>query len=135
MICMKQYELTYLASPDLSEEELKALGEKINSFVAEAAGISIRESSFLRKKLAFLIKRKGYAHLNTLIFQLNPEKLESFEKNLKAQDQVLRYLILAKRKPGAEEIFEKRRRSIRKKEPAKVEMKEIEKKLEEILGQ
>ena len=94
---MKHYELTYLISPDLSEEELKSLREKINSFIAEAAGISIKESAFLRKKLAFPIKKKFQAYLNTLTFQLNPEKLENFEKSLKAQVQILRYLILIKK--------------------------------------
>ena len=135
MLTMKYYELTYLISPELSEEELKSLMEKINSFIAEAAGISIRESAFLKKKLAFPIKKRSQAFLNTLIFQLSPEKLESFEKNLKTQVQILRYLILAKRKPGTEEIVEKRKRPVRRTEPPKVEMKEIEKELEEILGQ
>ena len=119
----------------MSDEELKFLREKINSFIAETAGISIRESAFLRKKLAFPIKKKNQAYLSVLNFQLNPEKLEGFEKNLKAQAQILRYLILNKRKPGTGEIFEKRKRSVRRIEPPKVEMKEIEKKLEEILGQ
>lgn len=131
---MKHYELTYLISPDLSEEELKSLRGKINSFVAQALGISIRESAFSRKKLAFPIKKESQAYFNTLIFQLNPEKLESFEKNLKAQTQIIRYLILSGKKPEFAQIAEKPRRSVKRIEPPKVEIEEIEKKLEEILG-
>ena len=131
----KHYELTYLISPDLNDEELKSLREKINSFVAEATGISIKESAFLKKELAFPIKKINRAYLNILDFQLNPEKLESFEKNLKTLSQILRYLILIKRKPETREFFGKRQRSVRRIEPPKVEMEEIEKKLEEILGQ
>lgn len=138
---MKNYELTYLISADLSEEEVKVFSQKITSLIQEEEGILSRINPPIRKKLAYPIKKQIQAYLASLIFQLNPEKLAILEKKLKSENQILRYLILTKKEfkivPKAAEIFpisKKPRKAVLKKEK-KVELKEIEKKLEEILGE
>ena len=133
---MKNYELTYLISPDFSEEEIKALQEKIVSQIQEIGGVLGEVSGSIKKILAHPIKRRISAFSATLSFQLPPEKLDLLHKRLKLESNILRYLILGK--PA--------RVSARKKVPEvtikpkklakpKVELKEIEKKLEEILGE
>jgi len=138
---MLSYELTYLISPDLLEEELKALQEKIVSQIQEIGGILNEISRTIKKSLAYPLKKKTSAFLATLSFQLPPEKLEGLEKGLKAESQVLRYLILTetKTKPPVtfrKKVIEGKLIASRKKVVGeKVELKEIEKKLEEILGE
>jgi len=133
---MKSYELTCLISPDLSEEELSAIKEKIASFVQQEGGF-FNETAFAQKKaLAYPIKKKGSAYLIIINFQLSSEKIESLENKLKNEENILRYLLTTKpliketapvlRKPVKE-------KAIKKKPVEKVELKEIEKKLEEIL--
>ena len=69
---------------------------------------------------------------------MNPEQLPGFEKKMKLEKQILRYSILIKKQPRFS--FEKPRLStipisgIERKVQSKVEMADIEKKLEEILG-
>jgi ribosomal protein S6 len=70
-------------------------------------------------------------------FQLLPEKLANLEKTLKADSQILRYLMLIKRpvkEVRKDRMFIEPKVEKPKKEK-KVELKEIEKKLEEILAQ
>ena len=131
---MKFYELTYLISPDLSEEEIKVLQEKVTSLIQEE-GILSEVGSSIRKTLAYPIKKKQSAFSTTLSFQISPERLENLEKKLKAESKVLRYLILTKKLPKkiAALPVKKPRKIVRPK--PKVELKEIEKKLEEILGE
>lgn len=151
---MKTYELTYLISPDLSEKEVFSFQEKIISLIRGVGGELLVGGSlantFVRKKLASQIKNKGEAYFTALSFRFEPEKLENLEKKLKLENQILRYLILVKPKP--EKIFEPKPtqilparlafgnskaggpRKILKKKP-KVELKEIEKKLDEILDE
>ena len=151
---MKLYELIYLSSTDLSKEELNLLQEKIISLIREVGGeLLVGESlanTFVRKKLASPIKNKGEAYFTALSFRFEPEKLENLEKKLKLENQILRYLILVKPKP--EKLFEPKptqilparlafgnskaggpRKTLKKK--PKVELKEIEKKLDEILDE
>ena len=140
---MKYYELTYLISPDLSEKEVLSFQEKIISLIQEAGGALGEVREPVRKKMAYPVRKKSSngAYLATLNFHLEPEKLGSLEKKLKSEGQVLRYMILTKPKHikktfvlGEKTPPLKLPKKIVKLKP-KVELKEIEKKLEEILGE
>jgi len=129
---MKTYELTYLISPDLSEKEVLSFQEKIISLIQEVEGTLGEVKTPVRKKMAYLA---------TLNFHLSPKKLGSLEKKLKAEGQVLRYIILTKPRRKTPITFRKRMAEGKPTTPEKkvvrekVELKEIEKKLEEILGE
>lgn len=138
---MKHYELTYLIPSDLSEEEARDFQNKIASLIQEEGGVLDEANLILKKTLAYPIKEKEQAYLITSNFHLLPEKLENLEKKLKSEGQILRYLILNKKiikkvprirkaivKPGP--AFGEK--AVREK-PAKVELKDIGKKLDEIL--
>ena len=133
----KTYELTYLISSILTEEEAKVLQSKIGELVVNEGGL-IKDSPMpIRKKLAYPINKEVQAYLAVIDFQLKPEKLANLEKALKAETQILRYLLLIK-KPFREM---KRSRLVmepkvkKTKEEKRVELNEIEKKLEEILDE
>ncbi len=138
---MKNYELTYLIPSELSEEEAKEFQGRIASSIKEEGGILNGENSLLRKKLAYPIKKQFEAFLAVLDFQLEPERMTNLEKKLKSENQILRYLIVTKAKPKEALLRKRRERKVTFEKPAvskeekKVELKEIEKKLEEILNE
>jgi len=135
---MKLYELTYLISPELSESELKSLNEKINSLIYQkGAGVLNEVKLPIKKRLGQLIKKQREAFLINLSFYLEPDKLGNLEQQLKSEKKILRYLILARPKIKIAKV-RKRPTKVIPKIPVKekkVELKEIEKKLEEILGE
>ncbi len=142
-IHMKLYELTYLMPLDLPENEVKSLQEKINSFIADGQGMLDKIEDITKKRLGEPIRNQTAAQMGTLNFYMNPEKLADLEKKLKAENQIVRHMILH-RKPRKAEVARRIRRvtpvtsedSVKTTEkPKKVEIKEIEKKLEEILGE
>ncbi len=145
-IPMKLYELTYLLPLDLPETEVKSLQEKINSFIIEDQGTLDRIEDIVKKRLGEQKSNQTAAQMGTLNFYINPEKLQSLEKKLKNEGQIVRYMILHK-KPRKAEAARRIRRVTEKpaqegrgslneiERPKKVEIKEIEKKLEEILGE
>jgi len=130
---MKNYELTYLISSDVYGEELKNLSEKIKSFVQEEEGVIKKTTEPSKKELGYEIEEKKEAFLSILNFSFQPEKIANLEKKLKAENQILRYMILNKNLP--EKILYPKRTSpeLKIKESRKVEFKEIDKKIEEIL--
>jgi len=140
---MKSYEITYLISAELSEEETRAFQNKIASLIKEEGGILDDIRMPFRKKLAYSIKKQTQVYLAFLNFKINPEVLISLEKKLKSETEILRYLILIKKPIKA--VKERIRKTAIYQEPTtfmekkvtekekKVELKEIEKKLEEIL--
>ena len=117
-LMMKYYELTCLISPNFSEERLIA---------------------YLPTKP---IKKQLTSTLITLEFYTEPEKIKEIEKKLKAESGIQRYIILNKEIPRPEVKISKRlpretliKTEKKSEEKPKVELKEIEKKLEEILGE
>jgi len=146
---MKQYEITYLLTPGLSKEEGEAFQKKIQSLVQEEDGILTDGRNPLKRKLGYPIKNEEEAFVVTINFNLAPEKLGSLEKRLRSENQILRYLILTKPQPkislaGGKKMPQplkispsktyKDKKIVKPKEK-KVELKEIDKKLEEILGE
>ena len=67
---MKNYELAYLITPDLSGTEAKTLSEKISGFVPELEGIILTNSEPDKRRLAYLIDEKIEAFLVYLDFSL-----------------------------------------------------------------
>ncbi|HDZ54798.1 MAG TPA: 30S ribosomal protein S6 [Candidatus Nealsonbacteria bacterium] len=140
---MKLYELTYFLSSNLNEEELKNFSEKIFSFIKENEGTlvenSLAQAKIVKKKLASPIKKESQAYLNVLSFYFDPQKIEKLKVKLTSESQILRYVILAKKIPEKTKIYGPLSIISKAKDvkppPKKVDLKEIEKKLEEILGE
>jgi len=150
---MRSYEMTYLVASDISEEELKSFSEKINGFIPQEAGILEQEERPAKQRLGYPIKGKNEAFVVTVDFKLAPENLEKLEKKMQTEGKVLRYMISAKqpmektlaRKPRRipKSVLMKAKDGLKKETPRtdkksglqKVELKEIDKKIEEILNE
>ncbi len=140
---MKSYELIYLISSDVSGEELKNLSEKIKSFVQSEEGAIKKTTEPSKKELGYQIKKKREAFLVTINFSFPTEKIADLEKKLKGENQILRYMILNKdfsekpirpRRIGSKTTIKEPDESLDKQSKSeKVELKEIDKKIEEIL--
>jgi RNase adaptor protein for sRNA GlmZ degradation len=107
---MRYYELTFIGKHPLEFEQ------KINELIAKEGGI------------LFDITRR--AQFIVFSFQMEPENLISFEKKLRSDDQIPRFVLLTKKSIKSEVEPKVRTEKPRQ----KVELAEIEKKLEEILG-
>jgi len=130
---MKYYELTYLISPDLSEPEVKNIQQKIDSFIQSEEGLL--DSSITPEKinLSYPIKKRNQAYLASINFHFKPEKIKELEKEIKSENSILRFLVYSKKKLKPVEATKKPSAKKPEKEK-KAELKDIEEKLEEILG-
>lgn len=136
---MKSYQLTYLIAPETEENRLVALKEKIKSLIQERQGVLAKETDIIKKKLGYEIKNKSLAYFKSIEFQLSPEHIKEIEKEIKNEKDILRFFLISL-KPARENVFRKSSRTSLKTpltkpetEKKKIELKEIEKKLEEIL--
>lgn len=134
---MKYYDLSYLISPELSEKEAKDFSQQIADFLPKGGAVLDKGRSPFKMRLAYPIKKKQEAYLTCLNFFATPEKIKSFREKFNAEPKILRFLLFSEKLPKfkvAKKIRElpkvPRQRPLEK----KVELKEIEKKLREILG-
>jgi small subunit ribosomal protein S6 len=123
---IRYYQLAYLLSPELKKEEIEKIKKDLTSFF-EKEGILDKIEEPLKRTLFYPIKKKTEAFLGTIYFYLEPEKIKELEKELKKEEKILRYLIVSEKAPKKVKVEGKI------KKPEKVELEEIEKKLEEIL--
>ncbi|MFQ6078313.1 MAG: 30S ribosomal protein S6 [Thermodesulfobacteriota bacterium] len=88
---MRTYETIFIAHPDLVEEEVKALIDRMKGIIENLNGQLIKVEEWGRKKLAYKLKKltKGYYVL--IRFLGNSEILVEIERNLRLSDGVLKY--------------------------------------------
>lgn len=124
---MNYYELAYLISSKVDEEKLKNIVEEINQFLNKQGKVFLNQTP-LKKTLAYPIKKEERAFLGSFEFEAEGDKIKEIEKKLKEKEEVLRYLIIKKKKPETKQIPEYKSTKQRK-----VKISEIDQKLKEIL--
>lgn len=127
---MKYYELSYLLSVKLTQDEIKQIQERILLALRELKGILDEENPPMKRTLAYPIRKEKEALLVSLTFFLNPENAQEFKERLRKEKGVLRFLMFKKKMPKERAVEVKP-----VKKPPKVELEKIEEKLEEILGE
>lgn len=145
---MRIYEINYTASGSSSEEELKSISSKISGFISENGGKTEKTAEPVKKFLGFQIGKEKNIFFTSIIFSIPEENLAAFEKSVKGETSILRYNILKRDKvesDSGKEFIRRRRKptesldQITEKEehtkPKKVELKEIDEKIEEILSE
>jgi ribosomal protein S6 len=150
---MKQYELSYLISPELSNEEVVAFGEKINSILQDNGAVLGKLLADKKIKLGYPIKKKVAASIKTITFHIAPNKIVDIEKILKERTEILRYFILCPKEikvvekelvfktskdiveEGKTEEEKPEEEKVEEKAKEKVEFKDIDAKLKEILDE
>jgi len=120
---MKNYELTLILSSELDGEALNKIIQDIAAFIQEKGGLL--KSQELRGK-----QRQGILAL--LVFSLNPEALESIQKKLKEEKQILRSMLTIAQRKRAETPTLQTAPKIAESEQPRMSVEDIDKKLEEI---
>lgn len=131
------YELTLLVSQELNQEEVEDFLKKIDSSIL-GIGEVLRSEKPKKINLSYLIKNRDKAFLTVTEFKTEPAQIETLKSQLEKEKDILRFLLIRKR----ETQKKIKRRKIKKeerpkievlKEKKKVELDQIEEKLEEIL--
>lgn len=112
----KLYELTYIISDSLDEKKAISMAEKIKQLLPNG---QIKSENFWgRRKLAYPIKKREFGYYVTLVFETEPSKIEALESKLKAEEDVIRYLIV-KTKPQAIQAPKEPTKKAKEKETSK----------------
>ena len=94
---MAAYELVYIISPEVSDEELPQVIEKMSQSVANAGGNVVEVAQWGRKRMAYPIRRFAEGNYVFNRIELEPVKVKEIEANLRLSDEVLRHLVVKTR--------------------------------------
>jgi len=88
---LRYYEMIFILHPNIPEEELSVVTEKVTAVIDRNKGEVIKLDSWGKKRCAHTIKKctKGYFFL--LYFMATPTILQELDKTLRYNEKVLRY--------------------------------------------
>lgn len=130
---MKYYELTCLASSQLSELELNDLKQEIEALIKSSKGVLDLSENPKRVTLSSIIDGKKQAYLISFSFSFESEDINKLNKEIKGTNNILRSVLFIKKKPEPKESISKKPLTKEKKIKSKIKLGDIEKKLDEIL--
>lgn len=88
---MRRYETIFITHPDLTEEELSELKEKIRSILSQFKGDLIKLDDWGVKKLTFEIRKNSRGRYFLLDYSAGKDLIRELERNLRLNDRVLRF--------------------------------------------
>ncbi len=91
---MKNYEIMFILSTQLTEEEKKANVELVEATLTKAGATEVKTEIWGDRKLAYPIQKKenGYYVLTT--FQIEGTQLVEVETKLNITETILKYMIV-----------------------------------------
>ncbi len=89
---MRQYELTYIISPDADDDS--AVMNQVEEWIQAASGAIQKVSDWGRRRLAYAIKDQNEGHYIHLEVDLAPSEIGELERNLKLNEDILRHLLV-----------------------------------------
>ena len=91
---MKNYELLTIFKPSLDSDELDKAVDKISSDIKAAKGEVSSVDKMGRKKLAYDLQGYRDGFFMTMIVSLPAEAIVEFKRNLKLNDNILRFMFM-----------------------------------------
>ena len=91
---MKNYELLAVFKPSLDSEELDKVVEKITEEIKSYKGSVVSIDKMGRKKLAYDVQGYRDGFFANLIISVPAESIVEFKRNLKLNENVLRFMFM-----------------------------------------
>lgn len=103
---MRKYELAYIADPDLDEQALSDLHEKIEGWIKAEGGSVLKVDRWGRRRLAYQINKKHDGFYVFIKTELPAEAGRSLEQNLRLTEDVMRFMLILDETPAEAPVSE-----------------------------
>lgn len=91
---MRSYELVFILQPELDETAVENLIEKVKGWITEAGGTVNKIDNWGKRRLAYPINKRRDGQYFLFDMNLPPSFSNELERNLRYQEQVMRFLIV-----------------------------------------
>lgn len=91
---MKDYEIMFILSTQLTDEEKKANIELVETTLTKAGAVELKTEVLGEKKLAYPIKKKENGYYVLTLFQIDGTRLTEVEEKLNITETILKYMIV-----------------------------------------
>ena len=106
---LNQYETVFIATPVLSEAQMKEAVQKFKKVIADNNGEIVHEENWGLKKLAYPIQKKSTGFYYLLEFKGPGDIVEKLEIQYRRDERIIRFLTFKMEKASIEYAEKKRR--------------------------
>jgi small subunit ribosomal protein S6 len=89
---MRKYETFFILDPDLPEEVNNVVDEKLKGVVSSNGGMVLSYTSWGKKKLAYLVKKRSRGHYVLMEYAGAPTLIAELERNMRLDERVLKFV-------------------------------------------
>jgi small subunit ribosomal protein S6 len=89
---LREYELTFIVQPEISDEGCAALREKLDAVLQKSGSVRLLYDDWGKRKLAYEIAKFQKGHYLVLSFLDAGKAVPELERILRLEDSVLRFL-------------------------------------------
>ena len=89
---LNQYETVFIATPVLSENQIKEAVKKIKKIITDNGGKIVHEENWGLRKLAYPIQKKSTGFYYLIEFQAEGALIEKLEVEYRRDERIIRYL-------------------------------------------
>ncbi|MDO9527756.1 MAG: 30S ribosomal protein S6 [Syntrophales bacterium] len=93
---MRRYETIFIAHPDLPDDTISEVVERLSKIITDLKGIVVKVERWGKRKLAYPIKKQQKGYYILMDFVGERTVVTELEKNMKFDDNVLKYLSVKK---------------------------------------
>ncbi len=106
-----QYETVFIATPVLSDVQIKEAVTKFRDIITENGGEIVNEEDWGLRKLAYPIQKKSTGFYHMFEFEAAPSFIEQLELQYRRDERIIRFLTFKQDKYAAA-YSEKRRKKL-----------------------
>ena len=89
-----QYETVFIATPVLSESQMKEAVKKYKKVITNSKGEIVHEEFWGLKKLAYPIQKKSTGFYHLIEFRAEPDLIAKLETEYRRDERILRFLTM-----------------------------------------
>ena len=90
---MRKYEIIFIAHPDLDEENLNNVVEKIKGWVADGKGEVVSVDNWGKRRMAYRIRKQRDGQYVLITANMEPAAVKELSQNMRFVESIMRSMI------------------------------------------
>ncbi len=90
---MRKYEIIFIATPDLDEENLNNVIEKVKGWIADDKGEVISVDNWGKKRMAYRIRKQRDGQYILITANMEPAAVKNLSQNMRFVESIMRSMI------------------------------------------
>ena len=90
---MRKYEIIFIAHPDLDEENLNAVIERVKGWITDDKGEVVSVDNWGKKRMAYRIRKQRDGQYILITANMEPAAVKNLSQNMRFVESIMRSMI------------------------------------------